>query len=128
MWQQELIGKPWKSGARGPLEFDCWGLVRWVYRERLGVILPALPGLDAKDVGAVARSFVEIAPSWLEIPRPENLCAVAMSTGKRIHHVGVWLDEGRGVLHAMEKSCVVFQNLQSLRAAGFQTIRYYKLP
>ena len=24
------VGKPWVSGGRGPDEFDCWGLVKYV--------------------------------------------------------------------------------------------------
>jgi hypothetical protein len=37
----DLIGKPWRLGARGPDAYDCWGLVREVLqRMRPGLPLP----------------------------------------------------------------------------------------
>ena len=37
----DLIGKPWRLGARGPDAYDCWGLVREVMqRMRPGLPLP----------------------------------------------------------------------------------------
>jgi cell wall-associated NlpC family hydrolase len=36
----DLIGKPWRKGARGPDAFDCWGLVL-VLAERCGRTVPA---------------------------------------------------------------------------------------
>lgn len=126
-WAENLIGKPWVAGARGPEAFDCWGLLAWVYADRLGVTLPTLGHIDPKNLQAVAAAFVDISPAWQEIPRPVDLCAVAMSQNKRIHHVGIWLDSEKGVLHAMEKSCVIFQGISSLASSGFQTIKYYKI-
>lgn len=35
-----LIGRPYASGGMGPEEFDCYGLVRHVWKEALGVNLP----------------------------------------------------------------------------------------
>ena len=36
-WTAEYLGKPWRNGAAGPDAFDCYGLVRAVYRDRYGV-------------------------------------------------------------------------------------------
>ena len=33
-WAEKYIGKPWVNG-----EYDCWGLVRDVYKNELGVEL-----------------------------------------------------------------------------------------
>lgn len=35
----ELVGRPFARGGRGPAAFDCWGLVLAV-RARLGLVLP----------------------------------------------------------------------------------------
>lgn len=38
---QQLVGIPYKYGGGSPDEgFDCYGLVRWVVRNGLGIILP----------------------------------------------------------------------------------------
>ena len=40
-FMQELVGVSYKDGGMSPKEgFDCFGLVRWVVREGLGIILP----------------------------------------------------------------------------------------
>lgn len=125
-WPLELIGKPWKAGARGPDSFDCWGLLAWVYKSRLGLDLPLMAELDPKNLQAVSSAFVAISRGWQELKRPRDLCAVAMSQNKAIHHVGIWIESEKGVLHAMEKSCVIFQPLHSLASSGFQTIKFYQ--
>ena len=59
----DLVGQPFKEGARGPNEFDCWGLVREVAK-RSGTELPdfdrglsALIG-DLDDRGLLADTLV----------------------------------------------------------------------
>lgn len=40
-FMQDLVGIPYKEGGASPSDgFDCYGLVRWVIREGLGVSLP----------------------------------------------------------------------------------------
>jgi hypothetical protein len=126
-WARELIGKPWESGARGPDAFDCYGLVHWVYERVLGVSLPPLAGLEAKDVLEVARAFKAESSTWRQTPEPTPLCVVAMSKNTQVHHVGLWLPLDRGVvLHSMEHSCVIAQTLSSLRSSGFKLIQFYQ--
>ena len=125
-WVSALIGKPWRSGARGPDAFDCWGLLAWVYLQQRGIVLNPLPDLDPKDLGQVAKAARLESVNWQQVLWPQHLAAVAMSTGVRIHHVGVWLDiDGGLVLHTTENSSVVAQTLVSLRNSGITTIKYY---
>ena len=37
---ESLIGKPYKIGARGPDEFDCYGLARHIQISRVGIDMP----------------------------------------------------------------------------------------
>lgn len=43
----DLLGLPFADGGRGPDSYDCWGIVREVYR-RYGVTLPDYP-ISAMD-------------------------------------------------------------------------------
>lgn len=122
-----LIGKPWRSGARGPESFDCWGLVAWVYEHHLGRLLAPYADLDPHDIVAVHGTIRRELPRWQEVPRSalQDLDVVGMSRNRAIHHVGVWLARHAVVLHAVEGGCVVGQPLQSLRST-FRTINFYR--
>jgi hypothetical protein len=121
-----LIGKPWVAGGRGPDTFDCWGLLVHVYRELLGIELPAYTCMDVQNKLMVAKTIVCVFSEWGVLPTPKHLCAVGISANRKLHHLGVWLDlDGGGVLHASETSGVVFQSVASLRQSGLQNIVYF---
>jgi hypothetical protein len=123
-----LIGKPWVSGASGPEAFDCWGLLRHVYQARRGVTLCPFAGVrETGLIGMMKNAKAEAATHWQEITRPEHLCCVGMSRGRRVEHVGLWLEDGNGgVLHSHEGAGVVFQSVASIRNTGFQNFIFYK--
>lgn len=122
---QSVIGRPYRLGAAGPDEFDCWGLVRHYYRALRGI---ALPVVDAERTLAIARAFngdPERA-NWLEVERPAEGDAVLMGQAKRAHHVGLWL--GGGVLHAVDGAGVIYTKAAMLRLGGWNVIGYYRHP
>ena len=60
-WTADYLGKPWRNGADGPDAFDCYGLVRAVYRDRCGVEMPVVSA-DATRVLAclhAARDYAD---------------------------------------------------------------------
>jgi len=124
-----LIGKPWVSGAAGPDTFDCWGLLRYVLRERRGIAIASYSGVSETGIAAMVRTAaIECSNKWEPIATPVHLCGVAMSRGRAIEHVGLWLDEaGGGVLHCFESFGVVFQTTNTIRNTGFQNFNFYKL-
>lgn len=123
-----LIGKPWVRGGRGPDVFDCWGLLVYVYRNAMGIHLPDYPELNPGSGLQVSRTVSKGLPLWERIARPEHGCAVGMSCGKRIGHVGMWLGGAEtGIFHAFESHGVVFQSLASVRTAGQRNVTFYKL-
>ena len=123
-----LIGKPWVSGAAGPDAFDCWGLLRYAYAERRGVILTPYDGVAACGQLGLSRQAETELPRWQQIATPEHFCGVALSKGRRINHVGLWLDDGGGgVLHCNEASGVVFQGINSLRMSGINNFTFYNI-
>lgn len=124
-----LIGKPWVSGAAGPDAFDCWGLLRYVLRERRGIEIASYAGVKETGLAAMVRTAsIECSNKWEHILTPEHFCGVAISRGRAIEHVGIWLDEGNGgILHCYESFGVVFQTTNTIRATGFQNFTFYKL-
>lgn len=122
-----LIGKPWVSGASGPEAFDCWGLLRHVLKERRGFQLSQYGGVKETGLSEMLKTATsEAAYRWRRIVQPVHLCGVGMSRGKRIEHVGLWLDEANGgVLHSHEGAGVVFQSQSSIRQTGFQNFMFY---
>lgn len=125
----DLIGKPWVSGTSGPDEFDCWGLLRYILRERRGYELCAYSGVKETGILEMMKTAQsEAAYRWRKLTSPEHFCGVAMSHGRRIEHVGLWIDDGEagGILHSQEKSGVVYQTQQSIRQSGMRNFIFYR--
>lgn len=128
LWASTQIGKPWVAGGRGPESFDCWGLVYCAYACLLQTEISLLGGLDPKNLTDVVDAHVVEVANWERIQEPVDLCVVAMSKHRLIHHVGLWIPVDNGVvLHCMDKSHVIAQSINSIRNSGFSTIKYYKL-
>lgn len=128
-WVSELIGKPWVSGARGPDSFDCWGLLCWVYEKQFGVVLDPTGMGNPEDLLSVMRFAVKEAVSgaWTPVTQPRHGDAVGMGLGKRIHHVGVFLEfDGGIVLHAKDRGNVVAQQRFQLASLGINTVKFYR--
>ena len=58
-WAEDLIGRPWVAGGRGPHAFDCWGLARWCWRERFRIEVPEIP-VDAANLRGVLHAARDI--------------------------------------------------------------------
>jgi len=101
-----LIGKTYAMGAEGPNAFDCYGLAAHVERRLFGVELPAR-----------AIEGVSSYRAWSRVEDPRD-GALVMLEHARGRHVGVYLSEERGVIHALEDCGVVFDDLPSLTFRG----------
>ena len=127
-WAEKYIGKPWANGACGPAAYDCHGVVRAAYQDRLDISLPVVD-TNALSALSVARAMRHYDYSdWQEIVRPErDFDVVEMSLNKRPHHVGIYLDlDGGGVLTSVEGAGVIFQTLGSLRRHGWNITNVYR--
>lgn len=132
----DLIGKGFAPGGRGPLQFDCYGLVKAVL-ERNGIPVPDYP--SAEDAGmnaslilaALAESETEQAEEktteagsptrasrvgvsqWERLSSPEANCVVLFRMDRREGtHVGVMLD-GQRFLHALKETGVCVERVDS---------------
>ena len=102
LWS-DLIGLPFKARGRGPNEYDCYGLLREIYKRR-GIIVPdVLSYKDVEDPNAVNQLIVEHLTKFNDW-RP---CSIAPGVGLLFRrgsvpaHVGVAIDSDR-FIHASE--------------------------
>ena len=126
--ETDYLGRPWVSGSSGPDAYDCYGLVRAVYRDRLNIDIPPLC-VNALNSLSVARAMRDYDYSdWLEIAAPEHeFDVVEMSQAERPHHVGIYLFADRGgVLTSLEGIGVVYQSLRSLASHGWNIVQCYR--
>lgn len=113
-WVDRYIGIEFRSRGRTRVEgLDCWGLVRLVYIDQLGVLLPALSDrydtvTDAAGVGAAVAG--ELGPGgsgWGLVPAPLELGDVLLfRIAGDLWHVGVAVARHR-MLHILRgtRSC-----------------------
>ena len=120
-----LVGIPFADGGRGPESFDCWGLVREVYR-RYGINLPDY-NIGCYDILNVTAEMERNRHYWREHKPPEipvpSVVAFRVSA-PMINHVGIYIGDGK-FLHTREKAGAVIESLNSPvwrhRIEGFYT-------
>lgn len=97
-----FVGIPYRDRGRDQDGCDCWGLVRLVYRDLLGIELPSYHDryVTAADRAALASLIAGEMDDWRQIESgTENTFdCVLMREGKFPRHVGLVVAPGL-VLH-----------------------------
>jgi cell wall-associated NlpC family hydrolase len=121
IWAGHYVGKPFRDGGRGPDAYDCWGLVRAVYRDVLGIDLPAYGEISAADLLRVRREIAagSVSEPWhpVPVPRALDVCVMRLPTGRGHGHVGVMVDAGT-VLHAEGRCGVAMEPVSAATIRG----------
>lgn len=108
----------------------CWGLVRVIYAEQFGIILPYYPHIGLLPLPVIADQIRQgIGADWREIQAPEDGCGVGMGERgpEELHHVGIYASaDGGRIIHCYVKHNVIADTLSGLRLKGFSTVRFYK--
>jgi len=130
-WAAGLIGKPYKLGARGPAQFDCWGVPQFCWCLRLGIEVPDV-GAEAVVLSQRVKAFQTCGFGGVEafeVKQPRELDAVFMTLRTAAHHIGLWIspDPVGGVLHAIEGAGVVYQRRADLEAHGLAVVKFMRL-
>lgn len=105
-WINDYVGVPYLVNGRATTGWDCWGLVKAVYHDQLGIELPDwrrgapydlgahIRGMSAAFETMKARALAEL------VPAPEPWAVGFIARHNRPHHVGVAM--AGGVLHCAE--------------------------
>ena len=109
----KYIGIPFKDGGRDFSGLDCWGLVRLVWKEERGILMPDMGDeySSAFERGDVCGLFGKYtAQDWNEdvTDRPRKpFDVLVFSFGTLELHAGLWIADGE-MLHVMQgmETCV----------------------
>lgn len=105
-WSSHYIGIPFKDQGRSPDGCDCWGLVRLIYNECLGIDLPTYGEISSDDLANVSRAITtgKEGEVWYPVETPQSFDVAVMRFhgSKLVGHVGVMVNAAE-LLHA-EKS------------------------
>jgi cell wall-associated NlpC family hydrolase len=129
---ESLIGKPYKVGAQGPSEFDCYGLARHIQQELAGIRMPEIAPVEP-TTRAQAEAMLSHTErdAWEEVPESEarELDLVLMgNVAKRDFHLGTYIVPATtgAVIHIDKAAGVVVDDLPALRASGFNYCRFWR--
>lgn len=116
-WASSYIGIPFEDRGRTREGIDCWGLVKLVYAERLGVMLPDLPyrhSAESAVIGKLARDLTR--GEWKPTNDPKVGDVQLFRIGRHAGHVGLVVGQAR-MLHAIEGtlSCIERMDLGASR-------------
>jgi len=116
----DLLGKPFVRGGRGPNEYDCYGLVREMFK-RSGREVPDFtsPGTLEEIEELMAHSLEEAR--WVRVePRTIGALITFRVEGMGAH-VGYMLSDDR-FLHTTEATGVTTERLTN---GGFRPLAFY---
>ena len=97
----DLIGLPYRRGARGPDAYDCYGLCIEVSK-RAGIEIPEIPTpIERTSRNREFEAHKE--SSWRQINKPKAYCLVALTyvdaKGNKVWHAGVVLPDLKSFIH-----------------------------
>lgn len=126
-WAYGLIGRPYRRDAAGPDCFDCWGLVRHVFREQLSIEMPFVAVGEEGNLRAIRRAVA--VSGWRPVrsggPKEWDIVTMRSPWGP---HVGVMVRANGGLLmlHAVQGLGVCAQTLEELPVQGYQALRWWR--
>lgn len=123
-----LIGTPYRLGAQGPEELDCYSCARMVQSRLFGRAMPdfAMPGEAGRLAIAAAISVHPERNRWQEIAVPVDGALVTMARNQCGYHIGTWIEEDGGmIVHAIEECGVVADTISTLEAVGWRKFRFH---
>lgn len=135
-WASQYVGKPWRKHARGPQEYDCWGLVQQLARRRLGVAMPDMQVGQQLNREAIFEAVRDIGWRKLEVgevPRADDVLLMRNRAGDR--HCGYMVQDGTKlrVLHADGHQtpsgpvgAVVSQTIEQAIAGGYREHEFWR--
>lgn len=113
----DYVGIPFQAGGRDRSGLDCWGLVRLVYAERMGIHLPSFDGVFSgqQDARAAGEIMQRESMRWQQVQQWEPMDVLLMRVSASIpSHVGVYLGNCM-MLHILDGIDSTIERADSLR-------------
>ena len=107
-WSERYVGIPFADLGRGPAGCDCYGLVRHVYREELGIGLPDYLGYGSAEEHGEIAALIDGAtrlPMWVPVEgTPVAFDVAVFRRGRLQTHVGLIVRRGL-MIHMVDEDC-----------------------
>lgn len=126
-WHKNYGHCKFKRNGRTDTEVDCWQLLRLIYRDQLGMDLPAIEGVYLDDspmtIRNVSRAMGEERKQWVSVDSPKEFDIVLLKPrGKLFFHVGCYIPLNK-MLHIEDGSQVTCERIDGImwqnRIEGF---------
>ena len=108
----DLLGKPFKLGGRGPQVYDCWGLCLELGK-RVGLQFPEeFTPEDSEEQAKMIAKWRD--KNFVRIEKPQAYCIVTMSIempAPFVDHCGFVLEDCKKFVHILRQHSVVRQRL-----------------
>jgi sulfur carrier protein ThiS len=112
---EKYIGLPFKAKGRDESGVDCWGLVRLVYKNEYGILLPSFSEqYELDDTNRIADLFAQYKEGWDPVTTPSAGDVVLFKILGYETHIGVCVDKSK-FLHVREGKDSVIESLTNLK-------------
>lgn len=116
MWANGYVGIPYRHNADDRGGADCWGLVRLVYREEMGIELESHGGVypddSEKSRQAAAQAALRERERWIKVTHPKPYDVLLLRVMGVPVHVGIVVD-ARSFLHVMKGTQSIIEPIYS---------------
>ena len=107
----DLIGKPFEYGGRGPVGYDCYGLAMEVYKRR-GINLKEYYSPD--NLSIIGNLVEDGKEDFIPLEKPEPFCFVLFRVPKYTTHIGVVLPDCKRFIHVSRGKNVSIERLDHI--------------
>lgn len=108
-WLNKYVGIPYVNGGRDLSGVDCYGLIKLVYENEYGELLPdwLTDDISLQDRSRLIEEQLQ-SGTWREVEMPHD-GDIVVCARKAAYHIGLHYDGY--ILHAMQGHGVVHQRL-----------------